>query len=238
MRIIKVLTIAAIGIMSINTANAQDKVEGSVSADVVSRYIWRGQELGDAAIQPSASLAYKGLSLTAWGSYGFLNSKDTKEFDLTLAYTIGGLNIGITDYWFSKHGADNKYFEYRAHDTEHVWEANIGYDFGPLAIQWYTNIAGADGQNKSGDRAYSSYVQLSAPFKLATCDWTATIGAVPYTTDFYKDTASGFTVTNVALRATKTIPVCKSWGLPVFMEGSCNPSTKKGYLVVGFTVAP
>ncbi|MCI6503922.1 MAG: hypothetical protein MSA13_04830 [Prevotella sp.] len=238
MRIIKVLTIAAMGIMSINTANAQDKVEGSVSADVVSRYIWRGQELGDAAIQPSASLAYKGLSLTAWGSYGFLNSKDTKEFDLTLAYTIGGLNIGITDYWFSKHGADNKYFEYRAHDTEHVWEANIGYDFGPLAIQWYTNIAGADGQNKSGDRAYSSYVQLSAPFKLATCDWTATIGAVPYATDFYKDTASGFTVTNVALRATKTIPVCKSWGLPVFMEGSCNPSTKKGYLVVGFTVAP
>lgn len=238
MRIIKVLTIAAMGIMSINTANAQDKVEGSVSADVVSRYIWRGQELGDAAIQPSASLAYKGLSLTAWGSYGFLNSKDTKEFDLTLAYTIGGLNIGITDYWFSKYGADNKYFEYRAHDTEHVWEANIGYDFGPLAIQWYTNIAGADGQNKSGDRAYSSYVQLSAPFKLATCDWTATIGAVPYATDFYKDTASGFTVTNVALRATKTIPVCKSWGLPVFMEGSCNPSTKKGYLVVGFTVAP
>ncbi len=238
MRIIKVLTIAAMGIMSINTANAQDKVEGSVSADVVSRYIWRGQELGDAAIQPSASLAYKGLSLTAWGSYGFLNSADTKEFDLTLAYTIGGLNIGITDYWFSKHGADNKYFEYRAHDTEHVWEANIGYDFGPLAIQWYTNIAGADGQNKSGDRAYSSYVQLSAPFKLATCDWTATIGAVPYATDFYKDTASGFTVTNVALRATKTIPVCKSWGLPLFMEGSCNPSTKKGYLVVGFTVAP
>lgn len=238
MRIIKVLTIAAMGIMSINTANAQDKVEGSVSADVVSRYIWRGQELGDAAIQPSASLAYKGLSLTAWGSYGFLNSADTKEFDLTLAYTIGGLNIGITDYWFSKYGADNKYFEYRAHDTEHVWEANIGYDFGPLAIQWYTNIAGADGQNKSGDRAYSSYVQLSAPFKLATCDWTATIGAVPYATDFYKDTASGFTVTNVALRATKTIPVCKSWGLPVFMEGSCNPSTKKGYLVVGFTVAP
>ena len=238
MRIIKVLTIAAMGIMSINTANAQDKVEGSVSADIVSRYIWRGQELGDAAIQPSASLAYKGLSLTAWGSYGFLNSKDTKEFDLTLAYTIGGLNIGITDYWFSKSGADNKYFEYRAHDTEHVWEANIGYDFGPLAIQWYTNIAGADGQNKSGDRAYSSYVQLSAPFKLATCDWTATIGAVPYATDFYQDTASGFTVTNVALRATKTIPVCKSWGLPVFMEGSCNPSTKKGYLVVGFTVAP
>lgn len=237
MRIIKVLTLAAVAMMSISAANAQDKVEGSVSADVVSRYVWRGQALGDAAVQPSASLSYKGLSLSAWGSYGFLNTEDTKEFDLTLSYTVGGFNVGVTDYWFSYYGADNKYFEYRAHDTSHVWEANVGYDFGPLAIQWYTNIAGADGINKSGKRAYSSYVQLSAPFSLATCDWTATIGAVPYATNFYSD-VNGFAVTNVALRATKAIPVCKKWSLPLFLEGSCNPSTKKGYLVVGFTVAP
>ena len=237
MRIIKVLTLAAVAMMSFSAANAQDKVEGSVSADVVSRYVWRGQVLGDAAVQPSASLSYKGLSLSAWGSYGFLNTEDTKEFDLTLSYTVGGFNVGVTDYWFSYYGADNKYFEYRAHDTSHVWEANVGYDFGPLAIQWYTNIAGADGINKSGKRAYSSYVQLSAPFSLATCDWTATIGAVPYATNFYSD-VNGFAVTNVALRATKAIPVCKKWSLPLFLEGSCNPSTKKGYLVVGFTVAP
>ena len=237
MRIIKVLTLAAVAMMSFSAANAQDKVEGSVSADVVSRYVWRGQVLGDAAVQPSASLSYKGLSLSAWGSYGFLNTEDTKEFDLTLSYTVGGFNVGVTDYWFSYYGADNKYFEYRAHDTSHVWEANVGYDFGPLAIQWYTNFAGADGINKSGKRAYSSYVQLSAPFTLATCDWTATIGAVPYATSFYSD-VNGFAVTNVALRATKAIPVCKKWSLPLFMEGSCNPSTKKGYLVVGFTVAP
>ena len=237
MRIIKVLTLAAVAMMSFSAANAQDKVEGSVSADVVSRYVWRGQALGDAAVQPSASLSYKGLSLSAWGSYGFLNTEDTKEFDLTLSYTVGGFNVGVTDYWFSYYGADNKYFEYRAHDTSHVWEANVGYDFGPLAIQWYTNIAGADGINKSGKRAYSSYVQLSAPFSLATCDWTATIGAVPYATSFYSD-VNGFAVTNVALRATKAIPVCKKWSLPLFLEGSCNPSTKKGYLVVGFTVAP
>ena len=237
MKIIKVLTLAAVAMVSFSAANAQDKVEGSVSADVVSRYVWRGQVLGDAAVQPSASLSYKGLSLSAWGSYGFLNTEDTKEFDLTLSYTVGGFNVGVTDYWFSYYGADNKYFEYRAHDTSHVWEANVGYDFGPLAIQWYTNFAGADGINKSGKRAYSSYVQLSAPFSLATCDWTGTIGAVPYATSFYSD-VNGFAVTNVALRATKAIPVCKKWSLPLFMEGSCNPSTKKGYLVVGFTVAP
>lgn len=228
---------AATGMLCSMTVNAQDKVEGSVSADIVSRYIWRGQALGDAAVQPGASLAYKGFTLGAWGSYGFVKSSDTKEFDLSLSYTCGGLNIGVTDYYFSYSGMENTYFEYRSHNTAHVWEANVGYDFGPASLQWYTNIGGADGVNKSGKRAYSSYVQLCAPFKLASCDWTATVGAVPYATSFYSD-ADGFAVTNLSLRVTKTLPVCRKWGIPVFMEGTCNPSTKKGYLTVGLTVAP
>ncbi len=233
----KITALALLGAMSVATANAQDKVEGAVSADVVSRYVWRGQALGDAAIQPSASLSYKGLSLSAWGSYGFLNNEDAKEFDLTLAYSTGGFNVGVTDYWFSYYGQDNKYFEYRAHDTSHVWEANVGYDFGPVAFQWYTNFAGADSRGETGKLQYSSYMQLSAPFKLADCDWTATVGAVPFRTSFYSD-VNKFAVTNLALRATKEIKVTKSWGIPVFAEASCNPSTKKGYFVAGFTVAP
>lgn len=231
------VTLLALVAMFSTAVSAQDKVEGSVGADVVSRYVWRGQAIGDAAIQPTAGLSYKGLSLSAWGSYGFLNTTDAKEFDLTLSYEAGGFNIGVTDYWFSTYGADNKYFEYRAHDTKHVWEANIGYDFGAFDFQWYTNIGGDDGVNKSGKRAYSSYMQLSAPFKLASCDWKATVGAVPYATSFYSE-ANGFAVTNVSLRATKAVKLCKKFELPLFMEGICNPSTKKGYLVVGFTVEP
>ena len=54
----------------------------------------------------------------------------------------------------------------------------------PLAVNWYTNFAGNDGVNKDGDRAYSSYLELAAPFKLASLDWTATVGAVPFSTSF------------------------------------------------------
>ena len=32
-----------------------------------------------------------------------------------------------------------------AYSTAHVFEAQVGYDFGPLAVNWYTNFAGADG---------------------------------------------------------------------------------------------
>ena len=63
---------------------AQDKFEANVGADLVSSYIWRGQDLGNASIQPSISLSYKGISLSAWCTAGLAWS-DTREFDLTLA---------------------------------------------------------------------------------------------------------------------------------------------------------
>ena len=216
------------------SATAQDEVETTVSADVVSTYVWRGMECGSAAIQPTLGIGYKGLSLSAWGSYGLVDTNDAKEFDLTLAYSTGGFNIGITDYWFNT--PEERYFLYDANKTSHIFEANIGYDFGPAAIQWFTNFGGNDGYNKDGKRAYSSYVELSAPFKLASVDWSAAVGAVPYATDFYG--VDGFAVTNVSLKATKDIKVTDSFSIPVFAQVAANPSTEKAYLVFGFTLQP
>ena len=135
----KKIVLMAMMIATGMSATAQDEIETTVAADFVSSYIWRGQDLGSAAVQPTLGVGYKGLSLTAWGSYGLVNTADTKEFDLTLAYTTGGFNIGITDYWFNA-GLDSegRYFKYDAHGTNHVFEANIGYDFGPAAIQWFS----------------------------------------------------------------------------------------------------
>ncbi|MCI5818167.1 MAG: hypothetical protein PT953_07165 [Prevotella sp.] len=219
----------------VNTAKAQDKPEVSVSADFVNQYIWRGQDLGDISVQPTLGVAYKGLSITAWGSVGLSDNEDTKEFDLTLSYSLGNFNIGITDYWFNT--PNDRYFSYAAHKTSHVFEANIGYDFGLCALQWYTNFAGNDGVNKSGDRAYSSYVELSAPFKLGGADWTAAVGAVPYATSFYGE-AGGFAVTNVSLKASKDINITKTFSVPVFAGIYANPSTEKAYLAFGFTLRP
>ena len=216
---------------------AQEKVETTICGDVVSSYIWRGQDLGNVSLQPTLGIGYKGLSLTAWGSVGLSDPADTKEFDLTLGYTIGGLNIGVTDYWFNN-GLDkaNRYFKYDAHATNHVFEANIGYDFGLASLQWFTNFAGNDGANKDGKRAYSSYVELTVPFKLAAVDWTATAGAVPFSTDFYG--TNGFAVTNLALKATKDIQVTEKFAVPVFGQVVANPCSQKAYLVVGFTLQP
>ncbi len=228
----------ALGLAAVAATHAEDnKIETTIASDFVSQYIWRGQDLGSVAVQPTLGIGWKGLSLTAWGSYGLVDKDDTKEFDLTLGYNIGGLNVGITDYWFNE-GLERKgrYFKYKAHGTNHVFEANIGYDFGVASIQWYTNFAGNDGVNKDGDRAYSSYVEVAAPFRLAKVDWSAAVGAVPYATDFY-DTR-GFAVTNISLKATKDIRVTDSFSIPIFGQVAANPRSQKAYLVVGFTLQP
>jgi hypothetical protein len=235
----KKIVLFAMGLVLGSTTLAQneEKVETIISGDIVSSYIWRGQDLGSAAIQPTLGVGYKGLSLTAWGSYGLVNSDDVKELDLTLAYSFGGLNIGVTDYWFDAGlDPDNRYFKYDAHGTNHLFEANIGYDFGIASLQWFTNFAGNDGVNNDGKRAYSSYVEAAVPFKLSSIEWTATAGAVPFATTFYG--TSGFAVTNLSLRATKEIKVTDTFSIPIFGQVTANPCSQKAYLVLGFTLQP
>ncbi len=233
----KKIVLFALGLVLSGTALAQESVETTIKGDFVNEYIWRGLKLGDVAVQPTLGVGYKGLSLTSWGSYGLSNKDDVKEFDLTLAYSISGFNIGLTDYWFSEGlDPDSRYFKYNAHGTNHVFEANIGYDFGHVALQWYTNFAGNDGLNKDGKRAYSSYVETIVPFCLAGIGWTATAGAVPYATTTYGTT--GFAVTNLSLRATKDIKVSNSFSIPIFAQVTANPCSQKAFLVLGFTLHP
>ena len=78
---------------------------------------------------------------------------------------------------------------------------------------------------------------MSAPFRLAGCDWSAAVGAVPYATDFYSS-ADGFAVTNVSLKASKDISVTERFAIPLFAGLAVNPSTEKTYLYCGFTLRP
>ena len=184
--------------------------------------------------------------LGAWGSVGF-ESTDTKELDLTLGYSIGGFSVSVTDYWFNTQvatGVDddgetiyatNKYFKYGAHSTAHVFEAQVGYDFGLLAINWYTNFAGADGVKENGKRAYSSYLALSAPFRLGGLDWAVDLGMVPWETTFYNGYTSGFSVSDVSLRASKDIKITDSFSVPAFAKVSVNPRTEGAYFTFGLS---
>ena len=204
------------------TAGAQDRLETSLGTDIVSHYVWRGQDLGGVSVQPTLGIGYKGFSLSSWGSVGLSNPLDTQEFDLTLAYSAGGFNIGVTDYWFDC--------------SSYVFEANVGYDFGFASLQWYTNFAGDDSLTETGKPAYSSYAEVNVPFTLGGVDWTATAGAVPFATDFYG--TDGFDFINLALTAAKDIQVTDTFSIPMFTQVAFNPCVKAAYLIVGITLQP
>lgn len=224
-------------------AAAQDRVEASVGADLVSGYVWRGQELGNASIQPSASVSWKGLSLTAWGSASW-DSEYAKEFDLTLGYAVKGFSVSVTDYSFSKGsnfktgaGISGDYFHFGSNSTLHVFEAQVGYDFGFLAVNWFTNIGGNDGRKADGKRAYSSFVSLSAPFRLGGLDWAATVGATPWETSFYNGGSNGFAVSEVSLQAEKAIRISERFSLPLFAKAIWNPATENAFFTVGVNLS-
>lgn len=217
---------------STSLSKEKSKVEFHLDGDFVTSYLWRGLKLGSVSLQPEMSLSWKGLSLTAWGSVGVSDKKDPSEIDLTLSYETGGLSFGIVDYWTDE--KEKRYFYYKKDHTGHVFEGFVEYDFGPVCASWQTMFAGSDLREDDGKREYSSYFEVSAPFTFVTCDWEATLGVVPWKTDYYE--VNGFSVTNLSLRATKAIPITKKFELPLFGELAANPASQKMYFVFGFTL--
>jgi hypothetical protein len=205
-------------------------VEVSAGGDIVSSYIWRGQYLGGVSIQPGASVSVSGFSLTAWGSVGFDNL-DTKEFDFTLGYSAGKFSAAITDYWFTVTGDEANYFDYGAHTTTHIFEATLGYDFGPVAVVWNTNFSGSD-YKAGGDRAYSTYIEAGVPFKLGGLDLKAELGLTPWEGLY----SNKLNIVNIGLTAGKEIRVTESFTIPAFTKITFNPYVERCYFVFGVSI--
>ena len=227
---------AVIAVMLMVPVFAQDELEATLGTDLVSGYIWRGQKLGSVSLQPTTGLSWKGLSLNAWGNFAIAPNEKyeqtDEEIDITLDYAFSNFHIGVTDFYNFNCG--HPYFKYGGlGKSSHFFEGTVGYDFGFLAVNWSTTFAGQDGTNKSGDRAYGSYLQLDAPFQLAKINWTASLGVVPYYTNFYAaDQSSGFHINQIALRGDYEIEF-PHFKLPVFGQLMANPSSRNLYYCFG-----
>jgi hypothetical protein len=216
---------------------AKGQVEMSAGADLVSSYIWRGAYCGGVSVQPSLGLSAGGFSLTAWGSVGFTSPLYTEEFDFTAGYTVGGLSIALTDYWFNSLGEDadggvipSNYFTYKKGETQHMLEGTLGYDFGPLALNWNTFFAGND-WNGEGKRAYSTYISAVAPFTLGGLDMSVELGVTPWEGIY----ADKFNLVNLNITGAKEIKVTDSFSIPAFTSVIFNAASKQTHFVFGLS---
>lgn len=151
-----------------------------VGADVVSSYLWRGQNLGGISIQPSITLDWNGLYVSGWASIGADNwtfANLCPELDVTIGYDNYGVQLDLThlyyfegDAYFPKNGFKAQEFE-----SSSTMEAHVGFHLGdlveraPLSIDWYTTIYGNDCYlNDQGEwqRAWSTYIEVGYAFNL------------------------------------------------------------------------
>lgn len=106
MKKIYITTLLFSAIITVQAEEESKKVSLTLGSDFVSSYVWRGAYQTGYSVQPSLGLEAGGLSLSAWGSSD-IASVGFKEVDFTLGYSIAGLSIAITDYWWMGEGHQN-----------------------------------------------------------------------------------------------------------------------------------
>lgn len=236
-------------------ANAQKRVEAKVNADIVSHWWWRGMDMSGVSIQPGATIGWQGFKFSVFGSTGF-ESNDRREIDLGLQYSFYGINIGVTDYWNNTVDPDHRYFYYNEKKGGHLYEANLGYACKYFSLQAYTIFWGND-HKISGDKAYSTYIELGIPFVLGGVDWDLKAGISPFESAGYQTETEmvdglgstykkyqqyyyyggGLSCVMASLRATKNLDLGFT-EIPVFAEFHTNPYMRKADLLLGITINP
>lgn len=235
MKRVKFIAVAFLVLVSTASINAQF----SVGTDIVSNYVWRGvqQDLtnvkGTPNIQPYISFTTGKFTIGTWGSAGILGT--VKELDIYATYVISDLfAVTVTDYnWNFTPG---NYFKY-GDATDHVFEGSLNYagiEAFPLSVSLNSMFYGADKiatSEEASKQAYSTYLELAYPLNEYV---KAFFGASMKTSANYG--TAGLGITNIGLKATKSIEITEKFSLPVFGIAGVNPTAKDAFLVLGITL--
>ena len=234
-------TIILGAVMTLSSAlSAQDRITVNGNIDLVNNYVWRGMDQNSGfSLQPTLSLSYKGLSLSAWGSQSITNNadRDVQELDINLSYSTGGFSATLTEYWWG--GLHNPYGYYKqgpadnpidgGHHLEATMAYRISYKY-PLTISWSTWMAGADVRTSRDKRCYSSYINASYDIACpAQVTLTPSVGFTPWK-GYYHDKAA---VTDISLKASAAYRVSEKISMPLFVQAIASPINDHVYLVAG-----
>lgn len=210
-----------------NNDNDSVKWDYSVSADLVSRYVWRGTDYGNSpAIQPTLELSYKNISAGAWGSFTF-NSLPIQETDLYLSASIWKFKFTCWDYFFmNMDTVRNSYYQYSDNKTGHDFSMDMEFFLSekiPLKILASYNFYGAD-------TLHSSYFEAS--YKLnKKIPVELFVGYTP-SKGWY---GNGPGVVNAGIGMEKEIKISETFSLPFFCKLIFNPQKENIHLVAGMT---
>jgi hypothetical protein len=225
-------------VLSFQAKAQTDNRHFSVSADMVSSYVWRGvaqegSRGGSPNVQPTVSYFNGAFCVGAWSSYAF--SGNVKEVDLYATLSLPhAFSVTVTDYnWNNGNDGSIGYFKYKSGKTGHVFEGTLAYggtkSF-PLSITWNTMFYGAD-KNSNGNQAFSTYVELDLPI---ASNVKTFLGASLFDSPNYYN--NGFSVINLGLKVSKEIKFSDSFSLQVYGIVGANPQSEKAFFIAGITL--
>lgn len=205
--------------------------------DVQTKYIWRGMEMmteGSAPVLfPSMNYTNGGLYLYAMGGYAI--NGEYAEVDLGVSYTWNGLSIGFNDYYYpAVDSQQDKYFGGGKH-TGHWLEVCMTYapEKIPLVATVSNFFAGADKYIDSEGKekqAYSTYVELGTYYDFLDQNRMALNVGAALNKSCYNNYEHDFSVCNIELKYTYTVPFKSGWSLPLNVAYIYNPVFDKSFV--------
>jgi len=214
----KMIAVVAAVLISgfIHAQNEESPV--SVSVDLVSRYVWRGTDFGNApAVQPTIEFKPGSFAFGAWGSYP-ISASPYLEADLYASYSFGfGMDVIATDYYFpvGQVGvvSDSTWFSRDAH----TFEIGLNQGIGDFYISGYYFL------NANSD------LYFEAGYSFKHFDLFAGAGNESYTTK------GRFSVCNVGVAATKSIKLTETFSFPLSGAFIINPDKQQVNIIVGIS---
>ncbi len=235
-------------LFSFTMISHQTQAQWSIGSDVMSRYVWRGMDLGASpSIQPYVEYSNSGFTVGAWGAYS-VNGSQGQEADLYLGYTFleDMFSVTVTDYFFPSDILDDDYFNYKNGETGHLFEATVsfnGTESLPLSLMIATNFYGDD-LNSQGDNRYSTYAELGYAFATKNEISLDVFAGANLTgqsdTDkeaewggFYGDKMG---IINLGVTAGKELAITEKFALPMSASFICNPMAGNIFFVFGISL--
>ena len=131
--------------------------EVTIGADVVSRYVWRGTDYGNAAaVQPSIETTIGPVALGAWGSWSISPGPadaSGSECDLYASTTVGPVGLTLTDYFFPAYAGTDSLLNVDIH----VFELSAGADVGSVSVLAAVNVSGDDDNSTYLELTYGAF---------------------------------------------------------------------------------
>ncbi|MEW6193697.1 MAG: TorF family putative porin [Bacteroidota bacterium] len=232
------LSISTILIIIFSSSTFSQSV--SVNADFVSRYIWRGIDLGanTPSLQPNVKLTAGGFTAGFWGAYAFANENALEEIDFYASYSFalaesGSLSLGLTDYMNPNSGT--KIGNIHNHnDAEgpgaHFVELNIGYtgpESFPISLSFNSFL-----YNVANNPIY---FQVGYATSIEDVGLSLFVGGTPGEDSGYYG-VTDFSIINVGFTAIRSIKVTDSFSVPIFGSIILNPASENLFYVLGFSL--